>query len=106
MTRSILFAASLLLAAPVPAEESAGTVTVTIAQFAFSPAQLTVKAGSKVIWHNQDETPHNVVANDKSFASPALDEGESFAVTFDKPGSYGYFCRLHPHMTGSVTVTP
>jgi plastocyanin len=94
--------AALLLCHSADAEPQ---VTILVDQFAFVPATLTVTPGTTVIWRNKDETPHNIVASDKQFASPALDTGEEFHVTFDKPGSFAYFCRLHPHMTGSITVT-
>jgi plastocyanin len=100
--RRILFLAALLL----PALASAQTAEVTIQHFAFSPQALTVKAGTKVTWVNKDVEPHTVVSNDQKFQSEALDTGDTFSVTFDKAGSYGYFCTLHPHMTGTVTVTP
>jgi plastocyanin len=102
---AMLFAA-LLQAIPAMAAEQADIAAVTVEQFAFSPASLTVRRGTQVAWLNKDETPHNIVAGDHSFTSPALDTGEEFRFTFDKPGRYGYFCRLHPHMTGEIIVTP
>ncbi len=96
-----------MLAALLPLLASAQTpVDVVIKSFAFGPQGLTVKVGTKVTWVNQDVEPHTVVSSDNKFTSEALDTGDRFSVTFDTAGTYGYFCTLHPHMTGVVTVTP
>ncbi len=79
---------------------------MAIRSFAFGPQAITVRAGTKVTWVNEDVEPHTVVGDGRTFQSEALDTGDGFPVTFDKAGTYGYFCSLHPHMTGSVTVTP
>jgi plastocyanin len=70
----------------------------------FGPVLLTVAPGTKVTWTNRDDIPHTVVADDKTFKSKALDTDETFSYTFDKPGTYPYFCSIHPHMTGQVVV--
>jgi len=80
------------------------TATVKIDNFSFSPATLQVKAGTKVTWTNADDIPHTVVSDDKIFKSKALDTDEKFSFSFDKPGTYPYFCSLHPHMTAKVVV--
>jgi plastocyanin len=77
---------------------------VKIDNFSFSPATLEVKAGTKVTWTNADDIPHTVVSNDKIFKSKALDTDEKFSFTFEKPGTYPYFCSLHPKMTAKVVV--
>ena len=82
----------------------AGEIHVAIDNFTFSPQQITVKAGDTVIWTNRDDIPHTATSTTKSFGSAALDTGESFSFTFATPGSFSYFCALHPHMTGSVVV--
>jgi plastocyanin len=87
-------------AAAAPAKAQA----VAIKGFAFTPQVLTVSAGTTVTWTNQDDDPHTVTANDKSFHSAALDTDDAFSFTFTKPGTYAYFCSLHPHMTGKVIV--
>jgi plastocyanin len=104
LSRSALLAAALLLplgglnAAPAP-------VTVHITNFVFTPAELKVPAGTTVTWVNDDDIPHTVVSDDKtSFRSKVLDTGQSFSFTFKAAGSFGYFCSIHPHMTGRVTV--
>jgi len=94
----------LILAALLPS--LAWGEDVTIQHFEFGPQAVTVKVGTKVTWINKDIEPHTVVSNDHKFQSEALDTGDTFSVTFDKAGSYGYFCTIHPHMTGTVTVLP
>ena len=79
----------------------AGTsITVAIEDFAFIPAQLSVKTRTKVVFVNHDEAPHSVIGRKSEFRSPALNKGESFAITFDKPGEIDYFCGLHGNMRG------
>ena len=65
---------------------------------------LTVPVGTTVTWVNNDDIPHAVVADDKTFRSKVLDTDQRFAFTFTRPGEYGYFCSLHPHMTGKIVV--
>ncbi len=77
---------------------------IKIDNFSFSPTPASVKAGTMLTWTNHDDIPHNVVAVDKSFASPVLDTGEKFTHRFDTPGAYSYYCSLHPKMTGKVVV--
>src|SRR5690348_1197321 len=77
---------------------------VKIDNFVFSPNPLTVPVGSTVRWVNQDDIPHNVVGDDNSFRSKALDTDDSFTYTFTKPGTYTYFCSIHPKMTGKIVV--
>lgn len=80
---------------------------ISISNFSFQPAVLRVKAGTKVIWTNHDSTPHTVTSADKRFASSGgLDTGDQYSFKFDKPGSYEYFCSLHPMMIGKVIVQP
>ena len=77
---------------------------VKIDNFVFSPNPVTVPVGSAIRWTNQDDIPHNVVSDDKSFKSKVLDTDETFTYTFTKPGTYTYFCSIHPKMTGKVVV--
>ena len=82
---------------------AAGT-EVSIDNFSFTPQTLTVSVGAEVKWINHDDVPHTVVANDQSFKSKALDTDETFSVTFAKPGTYEYFCSVHPKMVAKVIV--
>jgi plastocyanin len=77
---------------------------IVIQNFAFEPATLTIKAGTKVTWINRDDDPHTATAVDKKFNSKTLDTGEQFSMEFDQPGTYKYYCALHPRMTGEVVV--
>ena len=78
---------------------------VTIDNFAFVPATLTVPVGSTVTWTNHDEEPHTVAANDGSFHSPGLDTQGTYSFTFRTPGTFDYICSIHPFMHGTVVVT-
>ena len=79
-------------------------VTVKITDFTFNPPTLTVGVGTVVTWTNEDDAPHTVNATTQAFKSGALDTDETFSFTFTKPGTYQYFCALHPHMTGTIVV--
>jgi plastocyanin len=78
--------------------------TVTIDNFSFSPATITLPMATTVRWTNADDIPHTVVSDDKTFKSKVLDTDEQFAYTFTKPGTYSYFCSIHPKMTGKIVV--
>ncbi|MGH6793945.1 MAG: cupredoxin domain-containing protein [Methylocella sp.] len=95
-------ALGVILALPAIA---AGT-EVDIDNFAFTPKQLTVKAGTAVVFRNRDDIPHLVVGAKGEFHSKALDTDDTFEFTFAKAGTYGYFCGLHPQMQGKVVVMP
>jgi plastocyanin len=79
---------------------------VTIDNFTFKPDVITIPKGTKIEWENDDDIPHTVVETQGKFNSPALDTDDKYAFTFDVPGTYEYFCGLHPHMKGKVVVTP
>jgi plastocyanin len=83
---------------------AAGTSAVTIDNFAFGPATLTVARGTTVTWTNKDDEPHTVATEDKRIKSPALDTDDNFQFTFNDPGTYKYFCSIHPRMQGTVIV--
>ncbi len=95
---SALFGPPALAGAPAP-------LTVRIANFVFDKAEVEVVPGQMVTWINDDDAPHTVVSDDhKTFRSKVLDTGESFSFSFAAPGTYSYFCSVHPHMTGKVVV--
>jgi len=85
---------------------AAGPNQVIINNFAFGPTMLTVKAGTTVTWINKDGDAHTVtgVGAKPLFGSQPLDTGDSFSFTFKDPGSYAYFCKIHPTMKGVVIV--
>ncbi len=78
---------------------------IEIKDFAFNPQTLTVKSGETVTWINRDEEPHTVVSVGKKFKkSTALDTDQEFTITAGAPGTYTYFCSVHPKMTGTIVV--
>jgi plastocyanin len=79
---------------------------VRIEDFKFEPEKLSVKRGTTVTWVNKDDEPHSATSSEKPkrFDSGALDSAQSFSFTFTDAGSFAYFCKLHPHMTGVVVV--
>jgi amicyanin len=85
-------------------EDQKDAYRVMIDNFSFAPATLTVPAGTKVTWTNRDDVPHNVISVDKKFASPVLDTDEEFSYSFTNPGTYEYYCSIHPKMTGKIVV--
>ena len=80
------------------------TMEVKIDNFTFGPAALTVMVGTTITWTNRDDIPHTVVSTDKAFKSKVLDTDEKFSFTFSTPGTFSYFCSIHPKMTGTVVV--
>ena len=109
-TRAIAATAGALLAAAAtaPAQQPAPAAQnqITIDNFAFQPATLTVTPGTRVMWVNRDEEPHTVMSADKAtpFKSSALDTNDQFAFVFTQPGTYKYFCTIHSHMVGTIVV--
>jgi plastocyanin len=85
-------------------QAAANTVEVKIDNFSFGPQSITVSPGTKVTWKNRDDIPHTVVSTEGVFKSRVLDTDETFSFTFDKPGTFPYFCSVHPKMTGQVVV--
>ena len=89
---------------PLAPSAVSGALSVSIDNFSFVPATLTVPAGSEITWFNHDDVPHTVVGVGKEFKSPALDTGERFSHKFVQPGTYDYFCSIHPMMTAKIIV--
>jgi plastocyanin len=85
-------------------DSKAAPVEVKIDNFSFSPATITVPAGTTVRWTNRDDIPHTVVNDKETFKSKTLDTDDQYSYTFTKPGTYEYFCSIHPKMTGKVIV--
>ena len=99
-----VLAAILFLAAAAIVPASAAAVEVKIDNFSFGPQEVHVKTGATVTWTNEDDIPHTVVSTTLAFRSRALDTDGKFSFTFTTPGTYKYFCSLHPHMTGTIVV--
>ena len=90
---------------PLESELSAAAEhEVVVDNFSFAPGTASISVGSTITWTNHDDVPHNIVATERQFKSPVLDTGEQFSHRFDAPGSYMYFCALHPKMTGRIMV--
>jgi plastocyanin len=81
-----------------------GEAKVSIDNFTFTPATLEIRAGMTVVWVNGDDVPHTVRSTADRFRSEALDTDDKFECVFSEPGTYDYYCGVHPHMTGKVIV--
>ena len=78
---------------------------IEIKDFMFNPPTITVKSGETITWINRDEEPHTIVSVGKKFQkSSALDTDQEFSITAGAPGTYEYFCSVHPKMTGTIVV--
>ena len=102
-----LVAGGLLMATAsvsIKAAAAPRATTVRIDNFSFNAPLVTVKAGTTVTWINGDDIPHTIVSSKGVFKSKVLDTDDRFSFTFAKPGQFGYFCSLHPHMTGKIVV--
>jgi plastocyanin len=107
ITATVLGAAvgSLLAASVLFARADGPANTVSIDNFSFAPQTLTVKAGTTVTWTNKDDIPHGIASSNNAFKkSQALDTDDRYSFTFTTPGTFQYFCYLHPHMVGSIVV--
>ena len=100
---SAALAVALIAAFPV-SYAGAADVTIKIDNFTFDPPELKIPAGTAVTWINHDDIPHTVVATNKLFRSAPLDTDDKYSFTFVSPGTYEYFCSLHPHMKATIVV--
>lgn len=82
----------------------AGGDTVSIKDFAFNPATITVSVGTTVTWTNEDSATHTVTSRTGAFDSGNMSKGSHFSHTFDAAGDYEYYCAIHPSMVGHVIV--
>lgn len=87
-----------------PKALAAASGTVTIADFSYAPATITINQGDTVTWNNNGPTPHSATANNGSFDTGILKKGQSSSHTFDQAGSFSYFCKPHPFMKATVVV--
>jgi plastocyanin len=85
-------------------QPSTANTAVKIDNFVFGPQTLSVPVGTTVTWTNSDDIPHTAVSTDGLFKSKVMDTDEKFSYTFTKPGTYPYYCTIHPRMTGQVVV--
>lgn len=98
---AVVGAATWLLAAQ-PARSA--DAQIEIRSHGYSPAALTVAVGTAVTWINHDEDVHTVTSTTDTFRSSGIDTDETFTYTFTQPGTYEYFCKLHPLMTARIVV--
>jgi plastocyanin len=96
--------ATLPPAKPARPAEATNGPAVSIENFNFVPAEITVPAGATIVWTNHDDVEHTVTASDNGFGSPSIQTDGQFSYTFAKPGTYTYFCAIHPFMTAKVIV--
>jgi plastocyanin len=105
---SVIIALVLLLAgSPIVTaadQPSAANAEVKIDNFSFGPQTITVPVGATVTWTNRDDIPHTSVSTEGVFKSKVVDTDEKFSYQFSKPGTYSYYCTIHPKMTGQVVV--
>lgn len=105
---SVVDAQKAALAGYSPAAEAtpSKTIAVDIKNYAYAPANLTVSVGDTVTWTNDDTAPHTVTVTNgpEKFNSPTLQQGQTYTFTFTKPGTYSYYCAVHPDMKAAVTV--
>jgi plastocyanin len=104
MRRALALALLLLALAPAARAASMSPDGVMISGSAFHPGALTVDAGTRVSWHNDDFLQHTVTADDGSFGSDRLSDGDAYAHTFATPGRYLYHCSIHLFMRGEIDV--
>ena len=88
----------------IAANAAAPSPSVRIDNFSFTPAEITIAPGTTLTWVNGDDIPHTVAATNKAFRSKVMDTDQHYSFTFTAPGTYDYFCSLHPHMQGKVIV--
>src|SRR4051812_37479184 len=98
---AVALAGLLVTVSPVPA---AGPAGVDIKDFRYGPSVLTVPAGAQVTWTNHDEETHTITSATGAFGSTGLSHDETFTQTFAQPGTYTYFCGLHPQMKATIVV--
>ena len=89
---------------PAPSGEATKSEKVQIVEFSYEPDPVVVQAGGKVIWQNEDTAPHTATADDGSFDTGTIEKGKLGSATFKEPGTFTYFCEIHPTMHGTVEV--
>jgi len=89
---------------PAPSGEAAKSEKVQIVEFTYEPDPVVVQVGGKVVWQNEDTAPHTATAEDGSFDTGTIDKGKLGSATFKEPGTFTYFCEIHPTMHGTVEV--
>lgn len=114
MHRTLIAAAALtvclaasstpIMAAKTEAQPLPAVLSIHIKDFKYNPTPLNIHSGDRVTFVNDDEEAHTVTSDDKSFDSEGLDGGKTWQHVFAKPGTYKYFCELHPYMKATIIV--
>jgi plastocyanin len=103
----LVAAVAILMLQPTRArseEVKSSPAQISVDNFTFAPNTLTVPVNSTVTWVNKDDIPHVIASNDGLFKSKALDTDDKYSYTFNKAGTYAYYCSVHPKMVGTIVV--
>jgi plastocyanin len=102
---SLIIAVCIVMLTPARSKNAkpAGA-EIRVDNFSFGPGTLTVPVNSTVNWTNKDDVPHVIASTDGLFKSKALDTDDVYSYTFTKPGTYAYYCSVHPKMVGTIIV--
>jgi plastocyanin len=95
---------AVTVSSPKNKAHASASASVTMGDFFFSPASVTVAVGDTVTWHNTGQAPHTATANDGSFDTGTINAGGSGSHTFSSAGTFSYICTIHPNMKGTVRV--
>jgi plastocyanin len=90
--------------APAPSGDAVRSARVSIVEFAYDPDPVVIEEGGKVTWVNRDAAPHTATADDGSFDTGTIAQDKLKSESFKDPGTYTYFCQIHPSMHGTVEV--
>jgi plastocyanin len=108
-TTALLLAAALSFVVVTGASAATPSVTktntVVIKGYKFVPSKFTVKAGTTLVVKNRDGVPHDLAAKNGAFDTGDISGAASGKVTVEKPGTYKFFCTIHPYMTGTLKAT-
>ena len=100
----VLVAGLVVHSSKATGQAAPATLEVKVDNFTFAPETLTVSANSTVTWTNKDDVPHVIASTDGLFRSKGLDTDDHYSFRFTKPGTYKYYCSIHPKMTGTIVV--
>ncbi|MGZ4863796.1 MAG: cupredoxin domain-containing protein [Halobacteriota archaeon] len=89
---------------PTSVTSTSNQNTVSVQNYAFSPASLNIQKGANVTWKNDDSVQHTIVSDTQAFTSPTLNTGETYTFQFNSTGTFPYYCSLHTYMKGTITV--
>jgi plastocyanin len=89
---------------PTPVTSTSNQNTVSVQNYAFSPALLNIQKGANVTWKNEDSVQHTIVSDAQAFTSPTLNTGDTYTFQFNSTGTYPYYCSVHTYMKGTITV--